>query len=198
MLTVAEYRTPQGVVPVAIPALGRPMAHNAGAALAVAWALELDLEASASALAAYRPVGMRMSVEDVGGVVVFNDAYNANPASMAASLGVLAEMGGRRVAVLGDMLELGDQEARWHREVIEVALQLRVDLILTVGPRMGTGARGLVADSWRFEEPERAAVALKGWLRPGDYALFKGSRGAKVERVLHHLKRLVNASGDSA
>jgi UDP-N-acetylmuramoyl-tripeptide--D-alanyl-D-alanine ligase len=150
--------------------------------------LGLDPHAAAAGLARYAPVGMRLRREEIAdGIVALNDAYNANPDSMRASLAVLAGLGGRRVAVLGDLLELGKDERRWHAEVAEHARSLGLDLLVLVGERMSKAlpASGTV---WTFADAERAIAPLSAWLRPGDTVLFKGSRGARVERVLHGLR----------
>lgn len=199
MSTRATWVTPEGVVKCLIPAPGEHIAHNAGAALAVAWGLGLSVDTAARALARYSPVGMRLKVERVDGVVLFNDAYNANPASMAASLGVLAQMPGRRIAVLGDMLELGPDEWKWHRQIAHAAVSSGLDLVVAVGPRMARAFEGLIDDKWRFEAVEEAGPALSSWVRRGDHILFKGSRGARVERVLHHLQQsLTRRLGESS
>ena len=125
-----------------------------------------------------------------GGVVAINDAYNANPTSMKASLELLASFPGRRVAVLGDMLELGRDEAAFHAETVALAHGLGLDLIVGTGPRMLAAA----ADSssspggWFALDAVELVPRLAGWLLPGDVVLFKGSRGARVERVLEALQ----------
>jgi UDP-N-acetylmuramoyl-tripeptide--D-alanyl-D-alanine ligase len=122
--------------------------------------------------------------------VAINDAYNANPASMEASLHTLASLPGRRAAVLGDMLELGPDEARWHGRVASLAVSLGLDLVVLVGPRMSAatppgGAEGV----WAALDGVDLVERLRAWLRPGDHVLFKGSRGARVERIVQALQR---------
>lgn len=182
--TSARYATPGGLVRATIPAPGVHIAHDAGAALAIAYALGVDLADAAHALSDYAPVGMRLRPEGLpGGVLAINDAYNANPASVNASLDTLAAMDGRRVAVLGDMLELGPDEAALHVEVAQGAVARGLDLVVLVGPRMA--ATGVSGDAvWRAEDGTTLASDLAAWLRRGDRVLFKGSRGARVERVL--------------
>jgi UDP-N-acetylmuramoyl-tripeptide--D-alanyl-D-alanine ligase len=175
-------------VEIAIPAPGRHIAHDATGALAVAVALGVDPRAAARQMSRYEPVGMRLRREEVReGIVALNDAYNANPDSTKASLAVLAGLGGRRVAVLGDLLELGADEAMWHQRVATHATGLGLDLVVLVGERMSKAARPS-ATVWTFEDAEDAVAPLSAWLRPGDTVLFKGSRGARVERVLHGLR----------
>jgi UDP-N-acetylmuramoyl-tripeptide--D-alanyl-D-alanine ligase len=124
-----------------------------------------------------------MKVERRGELLVLNDAYNANPSSMTASLGVLAALPGRRVAVLGDMLELGPGEAAFHAEVIAAAEDLGIDLVVRVGPRMSAARAGGVS----FPDAAAAARAVRDLVRPGDRILVKGSRGGKLERVVQAL-----------
>ncbi len=186
--TVATFRTPTGTFTATIPAPGAHIAHNAAGAVAVAWALGVDPAEAVAALEGYEPVGMRLRAQVLpGGVRALNDAYNANPASMAASLKLLASLSGRRVAVMGDMLELGPEEARFHREVVQLACSLDLDGVVLVGPRMQAAAdacRGALA----FATPEAAVEPVRALLQPGDRVLFKGSRGARVERVLQGLE----------
>lgn len=183
--TRAKWLTPTGIAFSILPAPGTHIALDAAGALAVAVALGVDVDEAAQAFRDYAPVGMRMRAERTpGGWTALNDAYNANPASMEASLRVLAGLPPRRVAVLGDMLELGPGEADWHAKVASVARELALDLVVLVGPRMSAAAfPGALA----FVDPAEAVEPLRAWLRPGDTALFKGSRGARVERVLDAL-----------
>jgi UDP-N-acetylmuramoyl-tripeptide--D-alanyl-D-alanine ligase len=187
--TYATLSTPSGDFELELPVLGEHMAHNAAGAIAVAYALNLDLGRAVSALAGYEPVGMRLRVEELpGGVTALNDAYNANPASMKASLKVLSAMEGRRVAVLGDMLELGPLESLFHTEVVAYADTLGLDLLVLVGPRMNAASVGAASTDLRaFEDPTEAVRMLTEWLDAGDVVLFKGSRGARVEQILQDL-----------
>ncbi|MGH7856774.1 MAG: glutamate ligase domain-containing protein, partial [Candidatus Binatia bacterium] len=125
---------------------------------------------------------------------VWNDAYNANPASMVAALVALAaEPARRRIAVLGEMWELGSEAGRYHRETGRRAAETEVDVFVAVGryaDEMASGAAdgGLsAARVRRFDSPEAAAGWLRGELRGGDVVLVKGSRGARMEEVLRGL-----------
>lgn len=184
--TRAVWETPEGRVVAEIPAPGHHIAHDATGALAIAWALGVPLAEAAAALGRYEAVGMRMRREPLpGGAVALNDAYNANPQSTEASLRTLAALPGRRAAVLGDMLELGADEAEWHGRVVELATSLGLDLVVLVGPRMRAAARpGAVAP----EDVDATVALLRDWLQPGSHVLFKGSRGARVERILQALQ----------
>jgi UDP-N-acetylmuramoyl-tripeptide--D-alanyl-D-alanine ligase len=188
LATTATWRTPEGVVSARIPAPGRHIAHDAAGALCAAVALGLDPRAAAAALERYEPVGMRLRSEPLpGGARALNDAYNANPSSMEASLRLLASLPGRRAAVLGDMLELGPDEASWHARVAALAGELGLDRVVLVGPRMAAAA-GSCPGALAFPDPADAVPAVRDWLREGDVVLFKGSRGARVERVLHGVR----------
>ncbi len=122
------------------------------------------------------------------GIVLINDCYNANPMSMRAALDDLAVSGGsRRVAVLGDMLELGGEERRLHREIGAYARARGVELLLTVGPlarEMGEEGDGSV---YSVPDAGEAATLLGRLLRAGDVVLVKGSRGMGLERVAQAL-----------
>lgn len=188
LATRARWSTPQGEVSARIPAPGRHIAHNAAGALGCALALGIDLHAAARAMEGYAPVGMRLRSEPLAsGALALNDAYNANPASMEASLRLLAQLPGRRVAVMGDMLELGPDEAAWHTKVVALAGALGLDGVVLVGPRMAAAA-GACPGAEAHATPEAAVQALRGRFGPGDRVLFKGSRGARVEQVLSGLQ----------
>jgi len=190
LATRARYRTPEGEVEALIPAPGRHVALNAAGALCVAVALGVDPRRAAEGLGGYEPVGMRMRPERLqSGALALNDAYNANPDSMRASLGVLAAMPGRRWAVLGDMLELGPQEAQWHRSVASEVGALGIEHVVFVGPLMTAAAEACRGPSVQaFADPADAARWLSGRLGADDVILFKGSRGARLEDVLSALK----------
>ena len=197
LATHVGYRTPEGPIEVTIPAPGRHVALNGAGALAIAASLGVDLRAAAEAMAGYAPVGMRMRpVTLPTGAVVLNDAYNANPASMKASLDVLGLMPGRRAAVLGDMLELGTAEADWHRDVVRHAASIGLQLVLLVGERMAAAASaGAGADVRVVADAAAASDLLHDWLGAGDVVLLKGSRGARVEQVLQGLEARAQTAG---
>ncbi len=119
-----------------------------------------------------------------GGGVLIEDCYNANPIAMSAALRDLAARNGRRVAVLGDMMELGPEEARFHREVGELVSELGIDMLVAVGSRAAgyvDGAAGVPAV--RFPDSAAAARGVSAILEPGDTVLVKASRGVALERV---------------
>ena len=132
---------------------------------------------------------MRMSrhVRD-DGLVVIDDAYNANPESMAAALHALADMrAGRRVAVLGEMLELGDVSDESHLELGRLAARLDIDLVVAVGAGAAGHRRGCGGAGHRRRDVDEAVRTLSAWLSPTDVVLVKASRGIRLERVTEAL-----------
>ncbi len=180
---------------VSLAVAGAHNVANALAAVAAGLAVGVGEGAIRAGLARYRPAGMRSEVRRWRGVTVLNDCYNANPASMRAALRWLAEArgSGRAIAVLGDMLELGGEAMQAHREIGVEASRLGTDYLLTVGALaagIAEGAReeGMPADHVIAAPNHNAlAVRLRGILRKGDVVLLKGSRGARMERVLEAL-----------
>lgn len=173
---------------------GEHNAMNALAAIAAARHLGFSDAEIAAALPTVRPEAMRLERIEVGGVGFVNDAYNANPDAMLASLATFAELAAdapRRIAILGDMLELGPASEALHEEVGRAAGGLsRLDRVEAVGRFAPATLRGAAAAGFRGEarlhpslgEGELASI-LDG-LRPGDAVLLKGSRGSAMERVL--------------
>lgn len=184
LATTARWRTPTGEVSARLPSPARFVADDAAAALAVAWICGVELSAAAAAMERYVPLGGRLRVRTVApGVTVLDDTYNANPRSLAAALRLLASLPGRRAAVIGDMLELGPDEARFHEEIVALAVALDLELLVLVGPRMAA-ARQIAPNVRVFDAPGEAVALLRSWVGPGDHVLVKGSRGVRMERVL--------------
>ena len=178
-------------VTVRVPLRGAHNLRNAMLALAVTRELGLPLSAAAAGIAAMPQPNMRMAWEPLGRAVVLNDAYNANPPSMRAAFELVAAVadGRPRVAVLGTMLELGEETERLHREVARAALAGPFDVVAGVG---------LFADVLAAEAPDdprvvTAADAEALWprleprLAPDAFILLKGSRGMRLERLVPHL-----------
>jgi UDP-N-acetylmuramoyl-tripeptide--D-alanyl-D-alanine ligase len=122
------------------------------------------------------------------GVTVINDCYNANPLSMRAALDDLATQSGRRVAILGDMLELGSGELEAHREIGEYAASTGVDVLLAVGPRSEEMARAYGASARHVADAAAAAALAPELVHPGDVILVKASRGIALEAVAQALQ----------
>ena len=179
--------------PVRIPALGRLSVHNALAGAAVGLATGLAPDAIARALATGWRAPHRAELFSVGGITIVDDSYNASPASVAAALDLLAGLPGRRVAVLGEMLELGDQSDAAHRATGAAAAAV-VHLLVTVGTGatpVAEGARAAGLETTEvIETGDRASAleALRHHLRPGDVVLVKASRGAELDRLVADLR----------
>ena len=161
-----------GSLPAYIPAMGLHNVRNALSAYALATRLGLAPAAAAAALANYQTTGHRQHVVEHGGVTVIEDCYNANPDSMRAALLTLKEypVRGRRVAVLGDMFELGAITRQAHAEVGALAARCGVDLLLTVGGAMRTGRESAAA----LQGQGRSAGPPYGVLPPGRRGFGEG------------------------
>lgn len=174
---------PCGQVDVVLPLLGRHQVANALAAAAVGLRLGLSLEDVAQALAAVGPTEGRLRTIDLGRILLLDDSYNAAPNSCRAALAALADVAPaeRRVAVLGDMLELGSASEAGHREVGLAAARLPVRLLIGVGPSSAwtVAAAGNVA--LHVPDLATAAAVLKERLQEGDAVLVKGSRAMAME-----------------
>lgn len=178
-----------------IKARGEHNVSNALAAAAAGFALGLSGSAIATGLARFRPAAMRSQIVVSRGVSVINDCYNANPASMKAALALLRQVGEqrRKIAVLGDMLELGAGARDMHRDVGSFAAGLGIDRLVTCGPLgrdIAEGARRGGMDPSRVVEVQDGAEAgevISGFVREGDVVLVKASRGMRLERVVEAL-----------
>jgi UDP-N-acetylmuramoyl-tripeptide--D-alanyl-D-alanine ligase len=185
------------VVRFRVPVPGRHWVMNALAVLAAAQAAGAAVEGAAAALAQLEALpgrGRRHELTWRGGTLtVIDESYNASPAAMRAALGVLAaaEPGARarRVAVLGDMLELGDESERLHRELAEPLSAAKIDRVFLIGEAMAALDEVLPEEKrgglWRM--PEEAMPALSRFLEPGDVVTVKGSRSVGVSRVVELL-----------
>ena len=197
--------TPAGAADLLLPLPGRHNIANALAAAAVGHAWGLSPEQIAAGLAAARISDKRLNVIEVGPVTVINDTYNASPVSTRAALEVLAGFqAGRRLAVLGNMLELGEYAAAGHREVGAAAAAVGVDRLVCVGDlaadiAVGACAAGLPAEHvTAVPDNQAAAAALAALVRPGDAVLVKGSRGMAMEQIVAALEQQWGTAGGGA
>jgi UDP-N-acetylmuramoyl-tripeptide--D-alanyl-D-alanine ligase len=186
--TRLRIETPDGVVRATLQVPGAHLAINATAAVAVAYALRVPVSTLSAAIGRFAPEGMRNRVEQFGDLLVLDDAYNANPISMIAALRTLAALPGERYAVLGDMLELGEESEASHREVLEEAERLGIQHLLLCGERMGAVGKGEL-----YPDVGALSAELVRSLRAHPAGtpravLIKGSRGARMERVLERLR----------
>ncbi len=179
-----------------LPLLGRHFVPDALSAIAIAALFGIDLEKVKEVLEHFRPAPMRMEVLSLGsGKMLINDAYNANPRSMEMALETLAEVkgGGRAIAVLGDMLELGDCSEEAHLQIGRKVGELSIDLLLT----MGEWAPVVIESAIRHGiEPERTKILeghgeaislLRRVIQEGDWVLVKGSRRMAMEKIVEGL-----------
>lgn len=178
------------VIDVPIP--GRHQLDNALAAIAATWALGAREAEIVAGLKALDVPGRRMKIAERAGVLVVDDAYNASPASVEAVLRTFAALPerGRRVAALGDMLELGPRSGELHARIGDLAAQLRIDLLVGAGPLMQAAvdaARTAGIEAVAVPDSAAAGAFLAGFLQPGDQLLLKGSRGTRMERALDQL-----------
>ena len=181
-------------------AAGKHMAVNSLACVAVALALELPLAPMLAQFELFQPVAGRGEMFDAstpnGRVRVIDESYNANPLSMQAALALFAdtagtaEQQGRKVAVLGDMLELGEDADRYHAQLVDPVLQAQPDLLLLCGERMKILAQGLgnrLAMQW-YPSVRELNAALGDQLRDGDVLLIKSSGGTGLSSTVEMLR----------
>ena len=188
--------TPQGEAAVSMALHGRHQAFNAAAVVAAALAAGIDLEASVAGIEATSSISAhRMDVrERPDGLVVVDDAYNANPDSMRAALHALARMrrSGRLWAVLGPMRELGEDSVAMHEEVGRLAVEVGVDELLAVSPDAGAIATGASAVGGQprvrtVADVLEAVTTVSAEVRPGDVVLVKASNAERLWRVADQL-----------
>lgn len=193
-------RTDSGRRPVAIPTLGRLSVHNALAGAAVGQVAGLSLDEIVAGLEAGWSAPHRVQVVRAGGVTVIDDTYNASPRSVVAALDLLAGLPGRRGAVLGEMLELGDLSEEGHHVVGEAAART-VDWLVVVGEAAAGIARGALAGGMEpgrvtlVPDADAAREHLVPRLRDGDVVLVKASRGIELDRLVDGL--VASADGRS-
>ena len=173
---------------VTLPTAGLHTVYDALAAYAAATRLGLDPAACAAALSRYQTTGMRQHIVEKGGVAVIEDCYNASPDSMNAALSVLKALPNRRkVALLGDMLELGAASEEGHRQTGVWAADAGVDLLIAYGPRSAataSAARERGVTTVHCQNAQEVLQCLQQSVRPGDALLAKASHAMKLEDIL--------------
>jgi UDP-N-acetylmuramoyl-tripeptide--D-alanyl-D-alanine ligase len=176
--------------------LGQHHIANALGAAAMAYSLGISLPTIRRGLESVKPYSMRMQLERWRGIGIINDAYNANPASMIAAVITLAQISsrGERIAVLGDMFELGKQSQREHLRLGNQLAQARLDRVYLLGERAPDVRKGALRGGMKSdqvivgESHSDIGQRLRTHLKKGDWLLIKGSRGMKMETVLSELK----------
>ena len=178
-----------------LPVPGLHMVQNALLAIAAGRVFGLSLEECAAGLAAAPLAKARLQIKTIHGVQFIDDSYNANPDSAKAALRTLAELDteGQRIAVLGEMAELGREAKKGHQEVGEAAASLGINRLITLGQGSAEIAAGAQAAGLTnitvVPSAEVAADLLCETARPGDLVLVKGSRSARTERVLEEFAK---------
>lgn len=177
---------------IEIPTIGIHNVYNALSAFAVGYFLDVNPKAAAGALAEYVPAGMRQRVVTVGGITVIEDCYNASPDSMRAALSALYDTkGNQKIAVLGDMLELGDYSEKAHRLVGEMAAEYNIDYLLAYGSDAKyyyeSAKDNGCKNAFLFSDKSELCKKLVEITNPGDAVIFKASRGMRLEDVMNNV-----------
>lgn len=185
----AEFHTPQGDMEVFIPIPGEHNVYNALAATCVAEQLGLSMDEIKCGIAAASTISGRTNLIHTKGMTVIDDCYNANPVSMKASLDVLSKAGGRKIAVLGDMGELGEDEKQLHYEVGTYAGTLPIDLLFCVGTLSGKLAEGAKKQNpaltvKHYATREEMTEELLATVKEGDAVLVKASHFMEFPKVV--------------
>lgn len=176
--------------PMAMRLPGLHNVYNVVAAIAALGTLGVRPQSLVNELSRLQPSAMRGLVHKAGGVTLIDDCYNANPAAMTAMLQVLCRTSAaRRIAVLGEMRELGERSRELHRKIGRVAASAGVDYLVAVGGDAAEIASAAGLPSEFHESPLEAASALEGMVRPGDAVLLKASRGVGLEQARDPLLR---------
>lgn len=178
-------------ITVSIPTIGEHNVLNALFGFVIGRLSGITSQQIVEALKKYQPAGMRQNTRLVNGMIVIEDCYNASPDSMKAAFSALQQIPaeGRKIAVLGDMLELGKISSQAHYDTGVLAKQCHLDALFCYGPeskQIAAGAKG-IPFLCHYDDKQKMASDLKAFLRPGDAVIFKASRGMKLEEVIQEL-----------
>jgi len=182
------------------PLLGRHNIYNALAATTAAFALGKELELIERGLSSFKPLDLHMQLSNFfNGIKILNDSYNASPLSVKSALETLAEIAqnNRKIAILGDMLELGEKADFYHQEIGEKIVKLSIDILITVGRGGKIIAQSSIEEgmaeervfSFKKNEKIKLAKKLLNLTKPGDFILLKGSREMKMEKILEFCQK---------
>jgi len=177
------------------PILGKYNIYNALAAAAVAFALRIELDLIDRGLSSFKPLDLHMQLTNFyNNIKILNDSYNASPLSVKSALETLAEIAqnNRKIAILGDMLELGEKTDFYHKKIGKKVAKLSIDILITVGPGGKIIARsskeeGMAEErifSFKRNEKMNLSKRLLSLTKSGDFILLKGSREMKMEEIL--------------
>ncbi len=179
---------------VHIPVPGIHNVHNALAAIAVGVELKVPIEKIIKGIGEFTPGKMRLNIMSFNGIKIINDTYNASPQSMEAALNVLKEIeGNRKIAVLGDMLEMGSWAEKAHKNVGKYVFETGANFLITVGENGRNIAKGALESGMNpdnvhmCEDNQQIVKLLKSLACNGDVILVKGSRGMRMEEIVERL-----------
>lgn len=177
-------------VHVCIPAFGRHMVYAALEGAAVGFLMGLSDAEIAAGIASYETVGRRAAVSDTGYLTLIDDCYNANPDSVKSGVDSLMRLPGRHICILGDMLELGENEKEMHREVGEYAVRKGAELVICCGALAESIAQGAGKHGMYFKNRAELISALPKLIEKGDAVLVKASHSMRFDEISEELKRL--------
>lgn len=178
ILKIADI-TPRELDGITLPVPGEHNIYNALSAIAVAKILKINNKAIKRGLEIFIPSSKRMEVFNcTNKIKVINDTYNANPQSMAAAINVLSVIPGRKIAILGDMLELGPRSKTYHKNIIALTKKLKIDKLFLLGKEWPQKS---------FKDKKKLIKNLKTILKPSDIILVKGSRGMRMEEIVSQI-----------
>lgn len=178
--------SPKDLENINLPIPGEHNIYNALAAIAVSKILKVKKSSIKNGLEAFRPSSKRWDVINrPDGVKIINDTYNANPQSMTAALKVLAWLSGRKIAVLGDMFELGGRTKAAHQRIGKLSRKLGIDILISVGKL----SRDMKAN-FHYQSITPSIKKLKSIIHPGDRILVKASRGMHLEDIVEAIRQI--------
>jgi UDP-N-acetylmuramoyl-tripeptide--D-alanyl-D-alanine ligase len=181
--------TPQGTAKIKLQLLGKHQVLNALAAAAAAHAIAIPLAVIQQGLEKTTPVGKRLcQYPGRSHITIMDDSYNANPTATRAALAVLAERVGDKILVLGDMLELGNQEQQFHTEIGQEARKLGINALYAYGKLTQFAAQAFGEEGYYFADQQQLIIALQKAVKPGMTVLVKGSKAMAMWRVVEALK----------
>lgn len=176
-----------------IPIPGYHMLYNAMAATCIGVHFDMTLDEIDAGIRKLKAIGGRNHIFDAGGMTIIDDCYNANPMSMKASLEVLSQAEGRKVAILGDMFELGANEEKLHGTVGKAAVELGIDCVICIGKlakNIADAARMGKSEVYYFEQKEDFEEHLFEYIKTGDTVLIKASNGMKFKTLVHKVEQI--------
>lgn len=182
------YDKEYGEIPCSIPAVGNHNVMNALAAYTLVSRMGFDAHETAKNLSGYKASGMRQNFVEKNGILFIEDCYNAAPASMKAAVDTVKSVAEKRtIAVFGDMLELGDDEARLHRSVGEYAKEKGIDCMWTYGERAKYICEGYGSGALNFETKKALGEYIAANIKKGDAIVFKASHSVRFEDIIEQV-----------